>query len=69
MKIKTPLKYHCLNYISDFRSYSPVYVRHCGNIYYIFGQVRRLMFVGVMFSVMFTDFGHIHSVILIRSSE
>ena len=38
-------------------------------MFYIFGQVRRLMFVVVNFSVMFTDFGHIHSVILHRSSE
>ena len=30
-------------------------------------QVRRLMFVGVNFLVMFTDFGLIHSVILNRS--
>ena len=36
---------------------------------YIFGQVRRLMFISVNFLVMFTNFGHIHSVILIWSSE
>ena len=51
-----------------FRSYSHVNDRRC-NIYYIFGQVQKLTFVIVNFSVMFTDFGHIHSVILIRSSE
>ena len=37
--------------------------------YYIFGQVRRLMFEGVNFLVKFKYFGHIHSVILNRSSE
>ena len=36
---------------------------------YIFGWVWRLTFVGVNFWVMFTHFGHIHSVILKRSSE
>ena len=34
-----------------------------------FGQVQWLMFVGVNFSVMFNAFGHIHSVILNRSSD
>ena len=38
-------------------------------INYIFGQVQWLMFVLVNFSVMFNAFGHIHSVILIRSSD
>ena len=38
-------------------------------INYIFGQVRRLTFVGVNFLVKFTDFGHIHLVILMRSCE
>ena len=37
--------------------------------FFIFGQVQRLTFVGVNFSVMFTDFGHIYLVILIRSCE
>ena len=54
---------------NDFWSYSHVNVCCCGNICYIFGHVNKLMFVVVNFSVMFTDFGHIHSVILIRSSE
>ena len=36
----------------------------CGNIYYIFGQVQRLMFDCVNFSFMFKIFGHIHLVIL-----
>ena len=46
-----------------------VKVHHCGNIYYIFGHVQMLTLVVVNFLVMFTDFGHIHSVILILSSE
>ena len=32
--------------------------------YFFFGQVRKLTFVGVNFSVMFTDFGHLDSVML-----
>ena len=32
-------------------------------IYYIFGQLQRLTFVGVNFSVMLTDFSHIHSIV------
>ena len=40
-----------------------------GNIYYIFGQVQQVMFVGVNFLVMFKFFGHIHSVILNWSSD
>ena len=47
---------------------SPINVRFC-NIYYIFGHVQKLTFVVVNFLVMFTNFGHIHSVILILSSE
>ena len=39
------------------------------NMNYILGQVGRIMIVGVNFSVMFKIFGHIHSVILNRSSE
>ena len=35
----------------------------------VIGQVRRLTFVGVNFSAKFKYFGHIHSVILNRSSE
>ena len=46
-----------------------IYVSRCHNIYYIFGQVQRLMFIGVDFSVMFNAFGHIHLVILNRSSD
>ena len=38
------------------------------SIYYIFVQVQRLTFVGVNFLVMFTDFGHIRSVLFIQSS-
>ena len=34
--------------------------------YYIFGPVRRLMFVGVNFLVKFNFFGNIHSVIMNR---
>ena len=51
--------------IFDFQSYSPVNVRLCGNIYYNFRHVQKLTIVVVKFSVMFTDFGHIHLVILI----
>ena len=36
---------------------------------YIFGHVLMLRFIGVNFLVMFIKFGHIHSVILICSSE
>ena len=57
-----------INYILDFWSNSPINVCH-GNIYYIFGHVRKVTFVIVNFLVMFTDFGHIHLVILIWSSE
>ena len=32
-------------------------------------KFTMLTFIVVNFSVMFTDFGHIHSVILVRSSE
>ena len=32
-----------------------------GNIYYIFGQVQRVIFVSVNFLVMFKFLGHIHS--------
>ena len=46
-----------------------MYVCRCGNIYHIYGQVQRLMFVGVNFLVMFKIFDHIHSVILNRSCE
>ena len=46
-----------------------VHVRRSGNIYYIFGQVQWVMSIGVNFSVMFKFFGHIHSVILNRSSD
>ena len=53
---------------TDFWSNSPIDVRHCGTIYYIFGHVQKLTFVVANFLVMFTKFGHIHSVILIRSS-
>ena len=52
-----------------FQSYTKVHVRCSGNIYYIFGQVQWVMFIGVNFSVMFKFFGHIHSVILNRSSD
>ena len=52
-----------------FWSYSHVNVLCCGNIYYIFDHVWRLTFVVVNFSVMFTNFSHVHSVILIRASE
>ena len=38
-------------------------------IYHILGHIQWLMFVGVNFLVMFNAFGHIHSVILNRSSE
>ena len=41
------------------RSVCHVNVCCCGNIYYIFGHVQKLMFVIVNFSVMFTNFGHI----------
>ena len=47
-----------------FWSYSHVKVSRCRNIYYIFGHVLMLRFVSVNFLVMFTKFGHIHSVIL-----
>ena len=50
-------------YIFDFRSYSPANIRHCGNIYYIFGHIHHVMIHHCQF------FGHVHSVILIRSSE
>ena len=36
---------------------------------YIFGQIQWLMFVVVNFSALFNAFGHIHSVILIRSND
>ena len=55
--------------IDDFRSNSPINVCRCGNIYYIFGHVQMLTFVVVNFSVRLFNFGDIHSVILIRSSE
>ena len=50
-----------------FWSFSHVKVRHYQNIYLIFGHL--LMFIDVNFSVMFKNFVHIQSVILIRSSE
>ena len=46
----------------NFRSYSPVNVRRCGNIYYIFGHVQKLMFVLANFLVIFTHFGHLDSI-------
>ena len=49
--------------------YSPVYVSHCRNIYYIFGQVQQVMFASVNFLIMFNAFGHNYSVILNRSSD
>ena len=55
--------------MDDFWSYSTVNVRHCGNINYIFGHVQKLTIIAFNFLVMFTNLGHIHSVILIRSSE
>ena len=55
--------------IFGFWSNSPVNIHCLGNIYYIFVHVQNLMLVIVNFWVMFTDFGLIHSVILIWSSE
>ena len=60
---------HIIISVKYFRSYSPVYVRRCRNIYYIFGHVPMLMFVSVNFWVMFTASGHIHSVILYQPSD
>ena len=41
----------------------------CSLFSYFFGQLPSLMFVGVIFSVMHKFFGHIHSVMLIRSKD
>ena len=55
----------------QFRSYSHFKDSHCHNIYwYIFQSCSPLLrFVVLNFWVMFTNFGHTHSVILNRSSE
>ena len=45
-----------------FQSYTHVHVHCSGNIYYIFGQVQWVMFIGMNFSVMFKFFGHLESV-------
>ena len=55
--------------IFDFWSNSPINIQCCGNIYYILSHVQKLTFAVVNFSVMFTNFGLIHLVILIRSIE
>ena len=39
------------------------------DIFYIVGHIHHVNLVIVNFSVMFTNLGHIHLVILIRSSE
>ena len=66
----TWLKYGCIWRKSNyFWSYSHVKVSRCCNIYYIFGHVLMLRFASVNFLVMFIKFDHIHSVILIWSSE
>ena len=51
MAILTGLRY--IIYWIYFRSYSPVNVCRCGNIYYIFGHVQKLTFVVFNFSVIF----------------
>ena len=53
----------------DFRSYSPVKVCHCGNLYYIFGhvhhvKVRLCQFFGRVHKFWSNSFGHLHSVML-----
>ena len=66
----TPNEASSLDQIYRFKSFNfQLNVCSWGNIYYIFGQVQKLTLVVVNFSVMFTDFGHIHKVILIGSSE
>ena len=49
-----------------FWSYSTVHVHRCHTILVMF---KRLMFVGVIFSVMFKFFRHIHLVMLNRSND
>ena len=49
-----------------FRSYSTVHVCRCHTISVMF---KRLMFISVIFLVIFKYFGHIHSVMLIRSND
>ena len=56
------------NFVNVVQKYF-INVHRCGNIYSSFGNVQKLTFVLVNSSVMFTDFGHNHWVILIWSSE
>ena len=54
-------------YIYDLRSYSPIYVSRCGNIYYIFGQVhhvnvRRCQLFGHVHHFGSYSLGHLDSV-------
>ena len=41
----------------------------CSSLSYFIGQVQSFMFVGVIFSIMYKFFGHIHLVMLIRSNN
>ena len=53
------LKYDVFNTTEYYWSYLHINVRRCGNIYFIFDQVRRLMFVVVNFLVRSCSFGHL----------
>ena len=57
---------YCFYLIFWFRSFSTVHDRRCHTILVMFA---RLMFVGVIFSVIFKFFVHIHSVMSIRSND
>ena len=48
---------------------SVIFNHSCLSLSFFFGQVPSFMFVGVIFSVMYKFFDHIHSVMLIRWND
>ena len=53
LNIKVRVPFRNIYHIFNFRSYSPIHVRCCGNIFYIFGQLHHV-------NVRHQLFGHVH---------
>ena len=57
----------CVNIL--YSQFSVIFTRSFLSLWTFFGQVHQVSFRRSQFSIMFKFFSHIHSIILIRSSE